>query len=405
MVTASILLRADGTWNSYICNKVVPVTCKALSTFPITITTPNTILDIIRIIDNAVLCPGNPEPHFIDIYKRKGGEVKGERGNGETVAFVDGTPVTTTSGEKHLQTLRRVDCQILSTTFGPCESCKSFRKTLWSALSRHRGSSATSSTSVSSHSKYSTLTSEEKDQRMSNLHRSLISSKQHCSVIEAKIHSLIESQSVSLQEDDSNDFHSIIDSVNHTVEERYPENSPQRLFWDQQTKFNSLKDKRQMRWHPLVLRFALNLKYMSTSAYKAVRQSGIIHLPSERTLSDYTHWSNPHTGVQLEYIEKLSTMLEDVPCGQRHCALLMDEMKIKSGLVFNKHSGTLVGFVDLGGVNRDIDHIVNGNSKPEDSSNGMLADQVLAFMARAVFKPSLSMPIAHFFSLSLKGMN
>ena len=83
----------------------------------------------------------------------------------------------------------------------------------------------------------------------------------------------------------------------------------------------------------------------------------------------------------------------------------MDEMKIKSGLVFSKHSGTLVGFVDLGGVNRDIDHIVNGNSKPEDSSNGMLADQVLAFMARAVFKPSLSMPIAHFFSLSLKGMN
>ena len=148
-----------------------------------------------------------------------------------------------------------------------------------------------------------------------------------------------------------------------------------------------------------MLRFALNLKYMSTSAYKAVRQSGMIHLPSERTLS--AHWSNPHTGVQLEYIEKLSTMLEDVPCGQRHCALLMDEMKIKSGLVFNKHSGTLVGFVDLGGVNRDIDHIVNGNSKPEDSSNGMLADQVLAFMARAVFKPSLSMPIAHFFSLSI----
>ncbi len=29
---------------------------------------------------------------------------------------------------------------------------------------------------------------------------------------------------------------------------------------------NSLKDKRQMRWHPLVIRFALNLKYMSSSA-------------------------------------------------------------------------------------------------------------------------------------------
>ena len=50
-------------------------------------------------------------------------------------------------------------------------------------------------------------------------------------------------------------------------------------------------------------------------------------------------------------------MLQDVPCGQRHTALLMDEMKIKKGLVFNKHTGTLVGFVDLGSVNQDIDKV------------------------------------------------
>ena len=34
------------------------------------------------------------------------------------------------------------------------------------------------------------------------------------------------------------------------------------------------------KWHLLVLRFALNLKYMSTSAYCAVQLSGIISLPS-----------------------------------------------------------------------------------------------------------------------------
>ena len=28
--------------------------------------------------------------------------------------------------------------------------------------------------------------------------------------------------------------------------------------------------------------------------------------------------------------------------------LLLDEMKIKSNLVFDKHSGELIGFVDLG---------------------------------------------------------
>ena len=56
----------------------------------------------------------------------------------------------------------------------------------------------------------------------------------------------------------------------------------------------------------------MNLKYVSSSAYKAVRNSGILHLPTERTLGDYTHWSVPHAGVQYEYIERYSAaMLDD----------------------------------------------------------------------------------------------
>ena len=74
----------------------------------------------------------------------------------------------------------------------------------------------------------------------------------------------------------------------------------------------------------LAYRFALNLKYMSTSAYKAVRQSGILHLPSERTLADYTHWSSSHAGLQLEYIQRYHNMLEDVPCKQCHSVCLVD---------------------------------------------------------------------------------
>ena len=35
--------------------------------------------------------------------------------------------------------------------------------------------------------------------------------------------------------------------------------------------------------------------------------------------------------------------------------MLVDEMKIKSGLVFNKSSGNLVGFMNLGDVNDDIE--------------------------------------------------
>ena len=151
-----------------------------------------------------------------------------------------------------------------------------------------------------------------------------------------------------------------------------------------------------------MLCFALNLKYMSTSAYRAVRQSGIINLPSERTLSDYTHRVSAHSGLQVEYVDKLHTMLAEALSSHQHqCALSMDEMKIKSGLVFNKHTGSLVGFVDLGDVNRDIQKIMSGEHQESTSDN--LASHVFVLMARAVFKPSLCVPVAHYFSSNLKG--
>ena len=60
--------------------------------------------------------------------------------------------------------------------------------------------------------------------------------------------------------------------------------------------------------------------------------------------------------------------------------------KIKSGLVFSKRSGNLVGFVDLGGANSDIERLVAdpGSSQPQ------LSDQMLVLKAKVVLKLSLS---------------
>ena len=79
-----------------------------------------------------------------------------------------------------------------------------------------------------------------------------------------------------------------------------------------------------MRWHPMVIGFALNLKYLSASAYQAVHLSGVINLPSERTLSDYTHWTSPHSGVQLKFVEDFHKALTaNLPVAQHKCVLLM----------------------------------------------------------------------------------
>ena len=103
-------------------------------------------------------------------------------------------------------------------------------------------------------------------------------------------------------------------------------------------------------------------------------------------------------------MEEFKKLLSDIPSGQHHCALSVDEMKIKSGLVFDKHRGALVGFTDLGSANMDIELVMSGTQQDDETVRGKPANHVLAFLARAVFKPSLSLPIAHYFSLNVKGI-
>ena len=96
-----------------------------------------------------------------------------------------------------------------------------------------------------------------------------------------------------------------------------------------------------MRWHPLIVRFALNLKYLSSTSYKAV--GNFLALPSERTLWDYTHVIKFQRGTSSDIRLKADMDFEHISPSQKKIALIMDEMKIKSGLVFNKSSGKLVG--------------------------------------------------------------
>ena len=407
-VTRSVTLNPDHTWSVFIGGKKVPETCSILTRFSSSVTSDIVLSKLIKGIDEAVCCPGNPEEKFVTVCQMRGGSIKGTRGAGDRVAFIDSSPVVDSSGKCYNITVRRVDCEVICERAGQyplrCTSCQAFRSTLRSSVSRLKTDSHdhTPRTSASSHTSYRNLTPVEKEERMRNLRLSLKLANQKVKRLETKVSSLIESQAIPLQECDNTDVSSLVTDMSPLIEQQFPPDSPQRIFWDQQKKYNSLKDNRQMRWHPLMIRFALNLKYLSTSAYRAMRQSGMISLPSERTLSDYTHWTTPHSGVQLEFIEQLHSLLEEeVACGQHHCTLSMDEMKLKGGLVFNKHTGNLCGFVDLGNANRDIELAVNGPT--EESPTAKLAEQAFVFLARAAFKPSLSVPIAHYFSAHLKG--
>ena len=62
--------------------------------------------------------------------------------------------------------------------------------------------------------------------------------------------------------------------------------------------------------------------------------------------------------------------------------LLVDEMKIKSGLVFNKNSGKLVGFSHLSQVNQNIDEVASTLQLDSSVYTLPLAKKMLTFMIR-----------------------
>ena len=264
----SIVVSDDLMWSVYVHGVKVPTTCKVLADCPPSIASARSISVILRCVDKAVICQGNHEEEFVSLCTRRGGTIKGERGKGDTVAFIDNQSVNDSGGQSHPCTVRKIDCEVLchpSRYTHRCKSCQLFRSTLRSSVIRV--TSVDKHTSATSHTNYRNLSSAEKDTRLKNLHHSVRIVKQQVHRLKTKIGQLIDNQGVSLQDDDATDISEIFTECSTSIDKRYPTESPQRMFWEEQQKYNSLRDKRQMRWHPLVIRFALNLKYMSTSAY------------------------------------------------------------------------------------------------------------------------------------------
>ena len=60
---------------------------------------------------------------------------------------------------------------------------------------------------------------------------------------------------------------------------------------------------KQMRWHPLVIKWCLRIYIKSHRLYEDLRNSGGLKLPSGRTLSDYKNFCSPETGWQTENLQ------------------------------------------------------------------------------------------------------
>ena len=118
------------------------------------------------------------------------------------------------------------------------------------------------------------------------------------------------------------------------------------LFWKEQAKAFK-KQERGMRWHPTMIRLALLLHSRGPGAYNTLRDTGILKLPGESTLRDYTNYITPQTGFNLDVVEELRQQAEKLSDNERFVTLMHDEMSVKQDLVWDSKTVQLVGFVNL----------------------------------------------------------
>ena len=137
---------------------------------------------------------------------------------------------------------------------------------------------------------------------------------------------------------------------------------------------------------------------ISSAEYHAMRSTGFIHLPSERTLRDFTHYFREKPGFQKEIIQQLmkEARINELDEIQKHVVVAFDEMPIKEDLVYDKHTGKVIGFVNLGDVNNQLNALEiacnSDKQKPLEVATHMLALMVRGLVTRLQF------PYAHFFT-------
>ena len=84
-----------------------------------------------------------------------------------------------------------------------------------------------------------------------------------------------------------------------------------KLFWEEQQKYISSSSPTSIRYHPMIIKFCLNLAAKSLSTYKdqqyySTTRTGILVLPSLRTLRDYKNYIRTTRMFNPEIIDELA---------------------------------------------------------------------------------------------------
>ena len=134
-----------------------------------------------------------------------------------------------------------------------CARCKQYRHNLRSLVSRSKRKSGSDRTHPSRHTPFYDLTAPEKAKRYQREHELRRSCESLLLKVDTEKHGFTEDLTV------CDDLSDIMAQSAAQMESAHPPGSFARVFWDSQRDATGLKDARQMRWHPLMVRWCLYL--------------------------------------------------------------------------------------------------------------------------------------------------
>ena len=348
VVTNSLTINSDFTWLAFVHgHKVDSKRSPPLSTIPDKLDS-EAINGLLLKLDTTTVCPGHPDKQFVEMVLSKRGKLPSK--SGAVATTIDAYAPVELNGEMYAQTVRNMSCEII-VNGAKCPKCVQYRGTLrkahyrWVAQKKMSPKRRTSSTSRIN---FRLLNTPEKQQWYRNLKVRSVAAERK---LKKAMKKLTHEHGVNLDPQLHDDLTSVMNELTGEIQQKYPEDSFRRLFWEQQLQVLKAKDRRQVRWHPALIKWCLHLKFKSSSSYDALRSTGVLTLPSERTLRDYTHWMKSEVGFQSVVSEQLIMEADVKEEKDKYVVLVFDEMKIREDLVFDKHSCELLGFVNLGEIN------------------------------------------------------
>ena len=81
--------------------------------------------------------------------------------------------------------------------------------------------------------------------------------------------------------------------------------------------------------------------------------------------------------------------LDNLPELRKYCFLVLDEMKMKENLVYNKYTGEVIGLIILGSINNKLLSLERECNS--DTKHAPMATYLLVLMERSIFYSNLTL--------------